>query len=94
MEYKIAEDQSAEPKFKGQMTFKYGKYKRPDINSDTTFEAIKSGERTSTTRYESDGHIDYWKKAKVGDIIEFTNGDESIKVEVTKPLTKIGDPRE
>ena len=94
MEYKIAEDQSAEPKFKGQMTFKYGKYKRPDINADTTFEAIKSGERTSTTRYESDGHIDYWKNAKVGDIIEFTNGNESIKVEVTKPLTKIGDPRE
>jgi hypothetical protein len=76
------------PKLKAKMTFNYGQNKRPDITSATTFEAIKNGERTATTRYESDGHIDYWKQAKEGDIIEFESSTGAkVLVEVTKPLS-------
>jgi energy-coupling factor transporter ATP-binding protein EcfA2 len=72
------------------MTFAYGSNKRSDVESDTTFDAIKAGERTATTRYTTDGKIDYWSKAKVGDIIEFSNKDgDIVRVEVTKPLTKL-----
>jgi hypothetical protein len=80
--------------FTGQMTFIYGKDKRSDIQSETTLDAIKSGEKTATTRYESDNNIDYWKQVKVGDIrkcvITWSNkkGD-TVEVEVTKPLTKL-----
>ena len=78
------------PNAKGKMTFAYGINKRNDVTSNTTLEAIKNGERTATTRYESDGHIDYWKKLKIGDIIEWEgqNG-EKVLVEVTKPLHKL-----
>jgi hypothetical protein len=76
--------------FTGKMTFAYGSNKRSDVESDTTFDAIKAGERTATTRYTTDGKIDYWSKAKVGDIIEFSNKDgDIVRVEVTKPLTKL-----
>nr|DAX32489.1 MAG TPA: The ASCH domain adopts a beta-barrel fold similar to that of the PUA domain [Caudoviricetes sp.] len=72
------------------MIYSYEGQSAPGIQSKTTLEAIKNGERTATTRYESDGNIDYWKQAKVGDIIEFhNNSGESVKVVVTKPLTKI-----
>jgi predicted kinase len=75
---------------KGKMTFSYGNNKRVDIKSNTTLEAIKNGERTATTRYESDGNIDYWKNLKEGDIIEWegSNG-EKVLVEVTKSLHKL-----
>ena len=77
---------------KGKMTYVYGKNKRTDIASRTTFDAIKNGERTATTRFESDGHIDYWKKLKQGDIIEWQSATgEKILVEVTKPLHKLAD---
>jgi exodeoxyribonuclease-5 len=76
--------------FKGQMTFDYGTNKRADIDASSTLEAIRMGERTATTRYESDGHLDYWKQAQPGDTIEFTgkNG-QTAKVVVTKALSKI-----
>ena len=77
---------------RGKMTFDYGNSKRSDVKSSSTLEAIKNGERTATTRYESDGHIDYWKKLKVGDIVEFEgkNG-EKVLVRITKPLTKLSE---
>lgn len=78
------------PKAKGKMTFSYGKNKRDDITSTTTFEAIQNGERTATTRYESDGHIEYWKSLKEGDVIEWeSKTGEKVLVRVTKPLTKL-----
>lgn len=78
------------PKAKGNMVFSYGNNKRNDVNSKTTFDAIINGERTATTRFESDGHIDYWKNLKVGDIVEFSNGKgKSILVRITKPLHKL-----
>ena len=81
---------SPEVKAKGKMTFAYGNNKRSDIFASTTIEAIKRGERTATTRYESDGNIDYWKSLKVGDVIEWEgkNG-EKVLVVVTKPLHKL-----
>ena len=44
-------------------------------------DAIKNGERTATTRFESDGYIEFWKKFKVGDIINLTvlkDGKETV----------------
>lgn len=78
------------PKFKGEMTFAYGNQRAEGVTSTTTLEAIKRGERTATTRYASDGNIDYWKQAKVGDVIEFSgqNG-ETVLVRVTKELHQL-----
>lgn len=75
----------------GKMAFSYGKGKRVDVKADTTIEAIINGERTATTRYITDNHIDYWKDLKVGDIVAFTSSDEKTKVyvRITKPLTKL-----
>lgn len=79
------------PKKTGRMTFSYGTDKRADIKSDTTIEAIINGERTATTRYSTDGHIDYWKDLKVGDIVAFksSNDKTTVYVKITKPLTKL-----
>lgn len=90
IEYELSPDQNIVANLKGSMNYSYGQYKAPGIQSDTTLEAIKNRERTATTRFESDGNIEYWKQAKVGDIIEFhnTSGD-TVKVIVTKPLMKL-----
>lgn len=75
---------------KGQMTYSYGNNKRADVTADTTFDAILNGERTATTRYTSDGNLDYWKQAKVGDIITWDSGDgRTVNVEVTKALAPL-----
>lgn len=89
IEYELAPDQSVPAKFKGNMTFDYGEHGRPGSKSKSTIEAVRNGERTATTRYESQGHLDYWKQAQVGDVIEWKRGNESVKVLVTKPLTKL-----
>lgn len=82
--------QQNNPSAKGKMAFSYGNNKRNDVISNTTLDAVKNGERTATTRYESDGHIEYWKNLKIGDTIEWEgqNG-EKVLVEVTKPLHKL-----
>jgi len=72
------------------MTYSYGNYKRDDVTAATTFEAIKAGEKTATTRYESQGNIDYWKQFKEGDIITFDDGKgNTLDVEITTPLHKL-----
>lgn len=74
----------------GKMVFSYDRSKRTDVISSTTLEAIKKGERTATTRFEDDGNIDYWKKGKVGDIVNWKgNYGEIVKVRITKPLFKL-----
>lgn len=74
----------------GRMSFSYGNEKLNGVKADTTFDAIKNGERTATTRYSKDGHIDYWKRLKVGDVVEFTDGKgKSLYVEITVPLHKL-----
>jgi len=78
-------------KFQGQMTKVFGlNEKRAGIIANTAFDAIVNGERTATTRYEGEGNIEYWKKAKVGDIITWESADgRTVDVEVTKPLHKL-----
>jgi hypothetical protein len=78
------------PTIKAKMTYSYRQSKRPNITSNTTFDAIKAGERTATTRFESHGYIDYWKKAKTGDILQFTSSKgETLLTRVTQPLHKL-----
>lgn len=74
-------------KLSGQMTMSYGKNKRSDVTADTTFDAILKGERTATTRYSDGEAFDYWKSAKVGDIITWKSKDgRTVDVVVTKAL--------
>lgn len=76
--------------YEGKMSYYYGNNKRQDVKSNSTLEAIKRGERTSTTIYESDGNIDYWKKIKVGDIVKFENNNgETVLVRIISPLKKL-----
>lgn len=82
---KILNSTNTNPVKSGRMDFSYGKSAQPYISEKTTFEAVKSGKRTSTTRLASQ-HADYWQDLKVGDIVEFKNkGDtDSVLVRVTK----------
>ena len=83
---------SLKPKFSGQMKYVFGEDKKADVKAATTLEAIRTGERTATTRYEKDGTINYWKQAKVGDIIKFHDGQgNAVLVRVTKPMYKLED---
>ena len=76
--------------FRGKMTYEYGDNKRSDVTAATTFDAILKSERTATTRYESQGNLDYWKKAKIGDIITWESGDgRTVDVIVTKALAPL-----
>lgn len=97
IEFELAPDQSVKADYTGRMDMDYNGDTRERIQSTSTIEAIKRGERTATTRYEradKPEYIDYWKQAKVGDVIEWKRGDESVKVIVTKPLTKLVNPTE
>ena len=82
------------------MYFPYQGQKRADVKADTTFDAILNGERTATTRYESDyaKYPNAWNKLrslKEGDIITFRDTKEStadsrrVNVRITKPLHKL-----
>ena len=78
------------PKLKGKMSFAFGNQRANGVTATTTLEAIKRGERTATTRYTSDGNINYWKQAKVGDVIEFSDKNgEKVLVRVTKELHQL-----
>ena len=87
----VTRTSSSEPqRFEGQMKYAYNDNSRPGLIATTTFDAILTGERTATTRYEKDDNIDYWKKAKVGDIITWEAKDgRKIDVVVTKELYKL-----
>lgn len=76
--------------FKGKMTFAYGTNKRAGVVADTTFDAILNGERTATTRYASEGSLDYWKQAKEGSRITWEAADgRTVDVIVTKALAPL-----
>lgn len=78
---------STPKRLEGKMTYYYGQNARPGLIANSTFDAIKTGERTATTRYASDGNLDYWKTAKVGDIITWESADgRKVDVVVTKEL--------
>jgi hypothetical protein len=83
----VAPAAQSEGNIEGQMTYVYGNNKRSDVSANTTFDAILNGERTATTRYASDGKLDYWKNVKVGDTITWKSGDNrTVDVIVTKAL--------
>jgi ribA/ribD-fused uncharacterized protein len=60
-----------DPSIKASMYFKYGRDRRPDFQSESTFEAILAGERTSTTRYKEWGGMERWESLKPGSIARF-----------------------
>jgi hypothetical protein len=65
------DDRRPEPKIRASMYFSYGRKKRPEIRSRTTFEAICTGERTSTTRFRSWRGTEKWDRVAPGDLVEF-----------------------
>ena len=86
--YKLSDDQDSSVKTEANMSFSYGDYKRSDIKSNSTIEAIKNGERTATTRFKN---IAFWKSLKKGDRIKFVSKEtgDYIIVEITEPARKI-----
>lgn len=86
--YKLSDDQDSSVKSEANMSFSYGDYKRSDIKSNSTIEAIKNGERTATTRFKN---IEFWKSLKKGDRIKFVSKEtgEYVIVEITEPARKI-----
>ena len=92
-EFQPIDNFAGKAQFDIQMNYQYGNEKRPGIKSNSTLEAIKNGERTSTTRYERHGNIPYLMQMKVGDSVRFYNkytGEELYAV-VTRPLYKLTD---
>lgn len=60
-----------EPTLRASMYFAYQGQKRPEVGSDTTFDAIKAGERTSTTRFPEWPGYDRWKTLEPGSVVRF-----------------------
>lgn len=89
LEFQLSSDQSSPTTLEGNMSYNYNGNQRKGVTAESTLEAIRLGERTATTRYESNGNIDYWKQAKVGDRVKFKSDNDFVIVEVTKPLTKL-----
>ena len=77
------------------MYFKYGKLRRAGVKAANCFVAVVSGERTSTTRFDSDGIAQHarWQRLKVGDVVRIWSGKwngsvyggRSCLIEVTAP---------
>jgi len=63
--------QLPEPSIKASMYFKYGRDRRPGFQSESTFDAILAGERTSTTRYKEWGSTERWEGLKPGSVARF-----------------------
>lgn len=60
-----------DPALKASMYFEYGKNRREGFKSETTFDAILAGERTSTTRYKEWGLTERWEKLEPGSVVRF-----------------------
>ena len=97
IEYQVVPDQTMEMSNVQQanMNYDYGTDKRSDVTAESTLQAIKNGERTATTRYEEDQHIDFWKSFKTDDYLRFVKKDkngnivDSVLVQITKPAAKL-----
>lgn len=77
----------------GRMYMEYKGDQRADVESSNTLDAVLAGERTATTRYGIDGHMDYWNTVKEGDYIYFHDGsskkpfdNKGVLVRVTKAM--------
>ena len=62
--------------FDAGMYYAYGKRGRAGLKAKTCFEAIENGERTSTTRFESDSPAQFkkWAALKPGDRVRVWSG--------------------
>ena len=60
-----------EPAIRSSMYFAFDGQKRPEVKSDTTFQAILAGERTSTTRFPEWGSLDRYEELKPGQVVRF-----------------------
>ncbi|MBK1669081.1 hypothetical protein CKO28_13665 [Rhodovibrio sodomensis] len=59
------------PALQAAMYFSYGSGKRADVESDSTFDAILAGERTSTTRFDAWRGTDRWRGLRPGQKVRF-----------------------
>lgn len=76
-------------KFEAKMTNFFGSSKRGDIKAASPFGAIYEGKKTAMTKLSKKA-VKYWKNAKIGDIITFTNNEgKKVKVRITAPLHKL-----
>lgn len=64
-------DEHTPVKEKASMYFAFGWEARPDVKSQTTFDAILEGERTSTTRFDKWKGSDRWGQLRKGDLVRF-----------------------
>jgi len=73
-----------QPNKEGRMFMTFTGYQRKGLKANNTFDAVLSGEKTSTTRFNQK-YIDYWSDLKVGDIIKFKGPakDKIVYVQVT-----------
>src|SRR3546814_2032 len=89
------------PAVQASMYFKYGRDRRTGVSSESTFDAIVSGERTSTTRFPAWGGYKRWEEMKPGETVRFYEDREmkgrfvDVRVKNVEPidLAKCGDER-
>lgn len=62
--------------FDASMYFRFGKSARMGLRAKTCFEAVLTGERTSTTRFEEDSRAQYehWKQVRAGSLVRIWSG--------------------
>lgn len=94
IEYELVSDD--EPSIgEATMYMAYNGNKRPEVTSDTTFDAIINGERTATSRHENWPGTAWWKTLNVGDVITLRDTKENlptsrrIKVRITRAAHKL-----
>ena len=94
IEYELVSDD--EPSIgEATMYMAYDGNKRPEVTSDTTFDAIINGERTATSRHENWPGTAWWKTLNVGDVITLRDTKENlptsrrIKVRITRAAHKL-----
>lgn len=78
--------------FEGIMSYSFNGNAIKGVKVDNTFDAVKQGLRTATTRYDDNKAFNYWKRVKIGDIVKFKKSKDSneyVLVKITKPLTKL-----
>lgn len=86
--YKLSDDQTTPTNNRAQSKFIYNNNGRNDLTSKTTLEAIRNGERTSTTRSKN---IDFWKGFNPGDRLMFKDDSgNSVYVDITNKLFNLG----
>ena len=70
------------PNKEGRMYMNFTGYQKDGVKASTTFDAVLSGDKTSTTRFSS---LRYWGELKKGDIVKFKGvAGDVLYVQITK----------